>query len=166
MPNTTCSIDGCSKAVRATGWCRDHYNRWYQTGDPLTPPKRIPNEQCVAPGCDRTPRSATAKYCEMHYYRLRRNGVLEANGNEPGERHHGWVGDSVSYRALHTRVMKARGRASDHQCIDCGRRAEQWSYDHECPNERHAEQGVYSTNIDHYQPRCRSCHKRFDNALV
>lgn len=34
MLKSTCSISGCSDLSRARGWCRSHYNSWYQNGDP------------------------------------------------------------------------------------------------------------------------------------
>jgi len=76
MNNVTCSIVGCDATVRATGWCKRHYNTWYRTGDPLSPPHYIPNDKCRADGCNTAPRSKMADYCEMHYGRLRRNGTL------------------------------------------------------------------------------------------
>ena len=30
-----CSIDGCNKPTVGRGWCRKHYSRWYEHGDPL-----------------------------------------------------------------------------------------------------------------------------------
>lgn len=35
------------------------------------------NEKCIAPSCVSEPRNLSADYCEMHYYRLRRNGTLD-----------------------------------------------------------------------------------------
>jgi HNH endonuclease len=35
MPERTCSVDGCSKLVKARGWCLKHYTRWQRHGDPL-----------------------------------------------------------------------------------------------------------------------------------
>lgn len=35
MPDRTCSIDGCGKPFLARGWCRKHYQRWRNNGDPL-----------------------------------------------------------------------------------------------------------------------------------
>lgn len=40
-------------------------------------PKPRINKICSVPGCNRFARSQAAEYCEMHYYRLRRNGSLE-----------------------------------------------------------------------------------------
>lgn len=76
MPKGTCSIDGCELPLRATGWCKRHYNTWYRTGDPLTPPMCVENAQCKADGCTRRPRSKGCDWCEMHYGRIRRNGTL------------------------------------------------------------------------------------------
>lgn len=42
MPNfRICSIPGCGKPVRTSGWCSAHYQRWRNHGDPLAggPPK-------------------------------------------------------------------------------------------------------------------------------
>ena len=30
-----CSVDGCDKPIEARGWCKPHYRRWYNHGDPL-----------------------------------------------------------------------------------------------------------------------------------
>lgn len=31
---TTCKIKSCTNSVRARGWCRKHYQRWYKHGNP------------------------------------------------------------------------------------------------------------------------------------
>lgn len=35
MPNTICTIDGCTKKAKGRGWCSAHYERWRRNGDPL-----------------------------------------------------------------------------------------------------------------------------------
>lgn len=74
----------------------------------------------------------------------------------------------VEYSAAHDRVRKAYGPASDYRCVDCGSAAEQWSYDHRDPSERLSAtvkgRPPYSLKVEHYQPRCVSCHKVFDLA--
>lgn len=82
-------------------------------------------------------------------------------------RDHGlWRGDAVGYNGAHTRVTSAKGSASDHLCVDCGDRAQDWSYDHRDPG---GKQGTnkgssmwFSADPDHYEPRCKPCHRRFD----
>ena len=63
------------------------------------------------------------------------------------------------YRALHYRVVKARGKASTHLCEGgCGKAAHDWStifpYD--------------GSSVNHYQPLCRHCHMEYDgtNLLI
>lgn len=73
----------------------------------------------------------------------------------------------VDYFGAHQRVRTARGPAGHHQCVDCGDRAQDWSYDHADPTERfgtsHTGRGLaYSLNPLHYQPRCKPCHGAFD----
>lgn len=79
-----------------------------------------------------------------------------------------WKADDIGYGAAHRRVKDARGRASEHPCIDgCGRQAEDWSYDHElgCPDEKIGEEGREAgraycpSHVECYQPRCRKCHR-------
>lgn len=36
----TCTIDGCNNKHKARGWCHTHYERWRNTGDPLSPSRR------------------------------------------------------------------------------------------------------------------------------
>lgn len=35
MPKRTCSVEGCARAYRCTGFCGLHYARWRKHGDPL-----------------------------------------------------------------------------------------------------------------------------------
>ena len=75
-----------------------------------------------------------------------------------------WVGDQVTYAGMHSRLRQFRGRARDQRCVDCGGRAEHWSYDHSDPNARiDAATGLpFSPDVDRYMPRCRTCHRRHD----
>jgi hypothetical protein len=38
-----CSVDSCSNAVRARGWCSNHWTRWRNHGDPLGGRKPAPD---------------------------------------------------------------------------------------------------------------------------
>lgn len=72
----------------------------------------------------------------------------------------------ITYEAAHWRVRQAKGSASEHVCIDCGKQARQWSYNYSDTVEivcfRRAV--LYSTDPSRYEPRCSSCHKLHDNA--
>ncbi len=68
------------------------------------------------------------------------------------------------YESVHVNLRRRRGSASQSKCVGCCvKRAEQWAYDHRDPNEVTNDRGlVYSVNLDHYIPLCRTCHRRFD----
>lgn len=67
-----------------------------------------------------------------------------------------WQSDNPTYRNVHERVRRARGKASEYGCVDdCGRQAEDWSQIH----------GTDGTDPEHYEPRCRTCHVAYDGRL-
>lgn len=81
----------------------------------------------------------------------------------PADEHHSqWQGADVGYDGLHKRIKKQRGPAQAHSCVDCGRQAAHWSYDHTDPAEKRGPDGPYSVDMDRYDPRCRRCHVLFD----
>ncbi len=118
-------------------------------------------------GCERRADGGQG-FCSKHYQRLIRNGDTTARiGRESTGAFFLTHGDDVSYEAVHYRVRRLRGKASDHQCTDCGSQARHWSYDHDSDLERYAQgKGAYSIEIDHYSPRCVPCHKTFDLGLL
>lgn len=73
-----------------------------------------------------------------------------------------------SYQALHDRLRRYRGRASEHRCVECGGQAQDWAYDHSDPEAVVTKVGkkriAYSTDLSRYQPMCRRCHIQFDAA--
>jgi NAD-dependent SIR2 family protein deacetylase len=61
---------------------------------------------------------------------------------------------SDKYRQQHNAVYKARGKAKDQKCVDCGKQAREWSTVHGTDgSDPHA----------HYEPRCVKCHSQYDN---
>jgi hypothetical protein len=118
---------------------------------------------CVIHGCGKPERIDLL--CWMHNARLVRTGTTDAHSTRRTRfmRHHNWVGDAATYTAVHKRLSRYRGPASLHPCTDCGRPAHHWSYDYADPNARTSPHGPYSLRLRHYQPRCRTCHKRHDN---
>lgn len=158
----TCSVNDCLNEARRcrASLCEKHYYRKRRTGS-TDLPERVPISAlpCTVDGCA-NPRKTRAGYCGMHHERTRRHGspdITYGNGR--------WTGSRATYDAIHQRLRGERGRASTHQCIDCGKRAAQWSYGHaRGPGYRECEVGPYSVDLTDYDPRCVSCHKKFDLA--
>lgn len=78
--------------------------------------------------------------------------------------------EGIAYSTAHQRVRKVKGSASNHRCVRCGKRAEQWAYSHgDLSPERDAsgrEAGMpFSAEMEHYSPMCRPGHTRFDHGV-
>lgn len=114
---------------------------------------------CAVTECDRPKHAHT--YCTMHMRRWKLSGdpliVGERNGRP-------LKGSVPSHAAIHKRLARTLGSARKRACVDCGGRARDWSYDAADPNELTSPQGPYSLDLNHYQPRCVSCHRKFDGA--
>ena len=152
-PRALCLIEDCDRPAHGAGMCRLHWQRWRIHGDPNYLP--MIHVECIADGCHKAPRSARLGLCEMHYYRARRHGDI------------GFVTDTrkaeVLYRAAHWRLVRDRGPAYAHPCVDCGGAAAHWSYQHDDTNELMSPNGFpYSLDADHYRTRCVPCHAAFD----
>jgi hypothetical protein len=78
--------------------------------------------------------------------------------------------DEITYNSAHYRVKRAKGRPSEHNCVDCGRAGEDWSLKADS-RQRHwglASRGYFawfSGDPADYEVRCRKCHKRHDMEL-
>jgi hypothetical protein len=82
----------------------------------------------------------------------------------PDPRH---KGAEVTYDGMHNRVSRERGPASQHTCVACGEQADHWAYDHGDPDQLCQQWGkekgrVFPSSIEYFEPRCRSCHIRWD----
>lgn len=170
MSNRTCKIDGCDRPARARGWCTGHYERFRKSGDagPAELQRKVPQSGvCEVYGCDNRP--TARNLCKLHWQRWYRNGDPEIvlPTVRVGADHALWT-DVPKYSAVHRRLRSYRGPAKGFACVDCGRQAEQWAYDHADPEEMADQVGgsvvPYSLDMDHYQPMCIPCHKRFDLA--
>lgn len=60
---------------------------------------------------------------------------------------------TFSYMENHRRVYAERGSAKEQTCVDCGEQAQEWS-------QRHDADGSEPSD---YEPRCCSCHQKYDN---
>lgn len=174
QPRGICTVDGCEKIARAGGnpYCEMHYCRLRRIGSTELTRMVIPcTGECSVEGCGRP--DTSLGMCGMHATRLRRHGdplvviAPEDRNVQRGGLHPSWTGDDATRNAAHQRIHSQRGSASGYACVDCGGPALHWSYDHEDPDERISEDGQpYSPDVNHYSPRCASCHKRFDYAVL
>jgi hypothetical protein len=71
-----------------------------------------------------------------------------------GEQHWNYK-KNPSKLALHKRLYKKYGKASEFDCVDCPKKAADWSN----------ETGDYTDDVKDYRPRCRSCHLKLDRNL-
>jgi hypothetical protein len=159
MPDGICSVDGCEKPHRAAAYCVAHYSRLRRTGSLGSEPIKTygqPKPQCSVDGCALPAKSHAQDMCDKHYTRARRHGDPNQVDIKPG--------DNIS--TIHKRLSKARGSATRYACVECGKPAKQWAYDNADPAEKWGLNNgclcAYSLDMDHYQPMCASCHKRFD----
>ncbi len=181
-PWNGCAVDRCQKLARSRGadLCPMHYHRQYRYGTlervtDLVRRGALPRKAVDLSGA-RFGTLTASRYqdgrwvcqCDCGAERTASVGELNRTGeaNTCGiKANH--LSDEVDYTAAHGRVHRAKGKASRYPCVDCKATARHWSYDHADPEERTSQAlrtvGIaYSLNIEHYEPRCVSCHKRFD----
>jgi hypothetical protein len=160
----TCAVDGCNKPEKNDSLCAMHWSRVQRTGSPAgVRPRR--GGICSLDGC--IAEHESHGLCAKHARRLRDNGdplTVRRGGPGTGDAHRWWRGDEVTYDGVHARVVALRGSASAHSCVDCGRPARDWSYDHGDPDERQSDDGPYSLDSARYAARCRYCHIDLDRA--
>lgn len=171
MSDPTCSIPECDRPTKRKAMCYGHYMKQWRYG--TTHPEHERQHHDLA---GQTFGQLTAvRWLEGHWEcrctcgatrRARSAELLRGSTIMCGVPSRHWS-DDVEYQAAHDRVRSLHGSASDHDCVDCGGPAAHWSYDHRDPHERTSQSGSrkglpYSTNPDHYEPRCVPCHKAFD----
>ena len=164
MVPVTCSIDGCESKKYCRGFCIKHYGRWRSHGDPLKVivQTKVP---CSVEPC--TSKAHAHGYCAAHLYRFKTYGDPLTDG--PGQ----GVGrkrmEQPSYAGIHKRIFYDKGKATGYTCVDCGNRAQEWSYDGGCPNELYVvlikKPVAYSVDQSRYSPRCIKCHRGRDLSL-
>ena len=110
---------------------------------------------CDGPKCSNLARKSY-RFCPSHLTQKSRHGEMWPLFSYRERK------DTVGYHTAHKRVKNKMGKADIQDCVDCGGPANQWSYDHADINELRSEEGPYSLSEEHYQPRCFSCHKKFD----
>lgn len=156
-----CSVENCNTTVNGHGLCQAHQLRLAK-GQPLdTPKRRYRTGTCTVDDCQE-PHHARG-YCRTHYQRHKRTqGQRVADADR-------WPRmENVGYHAVHRRLIRDIAPAADLICADCGRPAEEWSYEGGCPDEQRQDVNrtigmAYCVHQHHYQPRCVPCHKRYDS---
>lgn len=173
MTNATCSVTGCAKPTRTRDLCYAHYMKaWrYGTATPVHAKRWVDlvGQRFGALVVQR--RTDDGKWvciCDCGSSTTVRPGDLNrGSAGSCGNRTIHQRLDEVSYGGAHDRVQADRGSASMHPCLDCGAPAHHWSYDHADPNELigifpSGKPVAYSVDVSHYEPRCVTCHRRFD----
>ena len=170
--NSTCAVDVCEKPVKSRGYCYGHYMKWWRYGTTHPNHERARHELAGREFGELTAikwvngQWLCACSCGVER-RARSYDLLVGAVRTCGDRRRHLSSD-VCYGTAHERVRKVRGSASQYPCVDCGRSAAQWSYDHadgaELVDTSAGSCGGLPYSIDpaHYDPRCVSCHKRFD----
>jgi hypothetical protein len=93
----------------------------------------------------------------MHVARKTRHGAYDVV-LKPGKKY-----DVLAYRSAHNTIVRARGKAREHQCGRCAWPAVHWAYDHTDPAPVVDDRGrIYSLDPNRYVALCVACHGRFD----
>jgi hypothetical protein len=152
-----CEVEGCDRPQWARSHCGLHYKRIKAHGDPFA---FVPHEQ--------RDHSHLLGHEVSESTRKKISAAMKGTQNSLGEVNHMWKGEDIGYIAAHERIKTRRGRASEYLCADgCGRQAHDWSYSHNSDDERVQAHGynagrVYSLDVWAYDPRCTTCHRKFD----
>lgn len=173
MSERSCNVPGCVAPPKRGGYCYSHYMKNWRYGTP-TPERKHQWVDLIGQrfGTLVVQTRRGDKWlclCDCGRTRIARAGDLNRTGDENtcGHRSTHRRSDDAGYIGAHLRCRQDRGPIKSHTCADCGQPASHWSYNHDDPDERHAEgfapQPIaYSLSPEHYSPRCVPCHKRFD----
>lgn len=177
VTKTRCAVLDCQRDAFSRGMCQGHYDRLRRSGNVGSAsfkPLHRTARPCREPECGNPiGKSGARGWCYKHYVRWKVHGDPQklgyhGNGVE-GAAHHNWKGDQAGYAAIHDRIRRLRGTASNHRCVDCDCPAMDWSYTYQDPNELIAQwcgrPTPYSADPAFYVPRCKSCHKIHDLAM-
>lgn len=163
----SCSIEGCDRKPQGRGYCKYHWKKWRLYGDPLgsSDYKQVKRD-CSVDGCEKAYHANG--YCSFHGYRAERYGDPLAIG--PGKRSGRKRMGVPSYAGIHKRLFYDLGQASRRTCVDCGGRADEWSYnggaDREYWEDTRGSLVAYTTDFSFYSPRCVRCHRIYDFSTV
>jgi len=101
---SVCSIQGCERSYKASGYCNKHYMQIRRHGRP-TPERELGRKQtCSVKGCDKLHKAHG--YCNKHYRQIKKHGKLV-----PEHELHRW--DSCRASGC-THPPKAKGYCDKH----------------------------------------------------
>lgn len=156
-----CSINDCKKHMYARDMCREHYSRWLRSGNPIKPIKV--RGKCTEEDCENV--IFAGDMCKRHYSIW----YYHYSAGKPITRNAGHRKEVPGYTAAHNRVRRARGKASDFECVGtCGGMANEWALSADATDLHFASERAgrkphaYSLNINDYQPMCGDCHRAYD----
>jgi hypothetical protein len=152
----------CAECRKAATYARQR--RWYLSQYVAPEPRGV--TICSVADCNT--KAHARGWCTKHWNRWRRTGDplgLRQNGRPV-------KGEAPGYDAAHRRISRTMGTAKGFACVDCGNRADEWSYNGGDPDElitdpatRHETAGLrYSLDAAYYSPRCVRCHRAMDGS--
>ncbi len=156
-----CAVEECDNKHYSRDYCRKHYARLLRSGSAVPPTPEEKYGFCPThPDTLATVRYDGVRMCKPCYARLFYYNGPKGTGSRFGVR-----SEYVDYAGAHYRIRTERGRASEHDCVDCGQKAEEWSLD-TLENTIIAKKGragsPYSLVVSDYSPRCKECHISHD----
>lgn len=160
-----CNIENCTNESKSRGMCRYHYNKWRKHGNALHNNKleKAP-DICIVDGCSKKTRSTNAYMCEMHYYRLRRNGTIELKDIKPKEffiNTGGYIkdldikhplSDTSGYVYRHRKVLFNSNPSMN--CVHCGT-IRTWK---DCHVD-HLDDNIKNNNLENLGISCPTCNQ-------
>lgn len=139
-----------------------HYSRWLTHGNPEIVIRQM-KSPCSVDGCEKNARAHG--YCSKHLVRWQKHGDPLFEAPILGRP---LKSEVLSYTGVHKRLERQRGAATNFRCVDCGEGAREWSYDGRDTSEHfdivRGSRVAYSLALEHYEPRCVSCHRKHDGA--
>ena len=101
---------------------RGHARRYCTSGCKPERVRVVLTAPCSVPGCSRAIRSSRSPHCEMHYYRLRRNGVIGDPDAKPTQNHCDYCGSATADKRFCDSACRARfdrGNPLVRECVVC-----------------------------------------------
>jgi hypothetical protein len=163
-----CSVADCVAMALVKGFCGKHYQRVLKTG---TTERRQTDalHECSIDGCNSSPRSTFAKYCEKHYMRMYRKGHPNTTigqgwhdnkGYHISKAHGHRVASASGWVRTHRLLLFNKLGPGEHPCYHCGMLV---SWDKTYPEHAdalvvdHLDENTSNNSLDNIVPSCNVC---------